>query len=77
MIEMTRKRTTYLVIPIIGGILLGVILLVISASFSPGMADPTSGNAGQNEKQFGGLTDSPVITIGVAADLSGFGSIWG
>ncbi len=74
---MTRKRTTYLVLPVIGGIFLGVMLLVITASFSPGMANPILGEAGQIEKQYSGLTDSPVITIGVAADLSGDNSILG
>ena len=74
---MNTKRTAYVLIPVLGGILLAFTLLMFSASFSPGMANPILGNTLQIKKAVSDLTDSPVITIGIAADLSGGSSILG
>ena len=52
-------------------------LLIFSASFSPGMASQAFENAFLIDKQKSGLFDSPVITIGIAADLSGGTSVLG
>jgi branched-chain amino acid transport system substrate-binding protein len=68
---MKTKRSVYVLVPALGGILLALVILILSASFSPTLAKQLPENASQISIRDNDLSTSSVITIGIAADLSG------
>lgn len=74
---MNKIRLDHVHIPALGGILSAFALLVMLFSSSPAQASKMPLNTLLNTNQGIGLNDASVITIGVAADLSGGLSSYG
>ncbi len=74
---MNTKRSAYVLGPALGRILFAFALLILPASLSPAQANQIPLNTLLIAKQGSSLSNSSIITIGVAADLSGGASTFG